>query len=684
MKSINSLPKGSALILRDLRDNLVWLFLVSLLTLLIEPFALYLTGICEPDLSKNTFWQADFRYTFLMLNRVQTLVLTLLFIVATAFMTFRLLAFLTDKERSYLGFSFPLSRSELFWYKYLAGLLLLMIPLLLDTLIMAWLMHSGPEPLAGLWLPWLQNRKLMALGWLAGYHIALFAMILAGRTSHAFLMALAIQFFLPAIWGLGLLFARDSVPGLLTLDPLAVQLPCFCFPVVLPWFDQAGVTIWLIPLLSAVFFLAVSYVAFCRRPVERAAKPLAELPYSGVFSLLSSLLFGLLGGFFFESLLARENFYIFLAGYFVFSLLAQILYSILAGAKLKHAKTTMSTAVLLSVGLLFLFDCGVENWPVEAAKHWQRPEMESVDLPIEGGPDGFSLEHPCVLRIDQEQTPDLFDMVYQHYQETPVKVVREGIFHTPDQTRAYHRITFRRPDGAVSEVNLSDLPALIERIGESAPYQDLSDCEAERFLKQDRVYLRVSPGFPGGDWLSTDEVVDHPLPEELTSWKEFTRRLATYQAMGDIPDDGIYFRIPQAYEKSLAEAILEQNRYRYRDFPGVTEDKIDEAQLDRLKTQVRKLLGKWLTLDPADYRLDLVYARPIRVPGLLAYSYRSEETQSFPTSTDLFGMRTPQHTLAYRPVDELIYRHRANVYDDALLPRPLETLIAMIEGELYD
>ena len=83
---------------RDLTDNGVWLFVLSLLFVFAEPFILYLTGATSTDLSNNELWGSQMTRVFKdFTESVQSLGLASLMVLGLIFLAYRLFTFLFNK-----------------------------------------------------------------------------------------------------------------------------------------------------------------------------------------------------------------------------------------------------------------------------------------------------------------------------------------------------------------------------------------------------------------------------------------------------------------------------------------------------------------------------------------------------------------------------------------------------------
>ncbi len=139
MRSKVSLPKTGFLFAREIKENGVWLFVVTLLLVLVEPFSLYLSGITSERLEGNRLWydnytkgfDSNFYYNWEHLVQV---LFAFIFFLALTFLSYHLFSFFFEKKSSDMWFSFPISRGKLFAGKYFAGLILILVPPLLTFL----------------------------------------------------------------------------------------------------------------------------------------------------------------------------------------------------------------------------------------------------------------------------------------------------------------------------------------------------------------------------------------------------------------------------------------------------------------------------------------------------------------------------------------------------------------------
>ncbi len=505
-------PKPTARYLffkRDLKDNGVWLFVLSLLFLLAEPFILYLTGVTSADLSHNQLWGAHLGASFKEFTQdVQAFVLAILMVLGLAFLAYRLFNFLFNKEESYFFLTLPLSRTRLFLNRYVAGLILISLAFLVEFLVMLLIFFLPPANLAPYFQDWLSLRLNFYLASLAFFSSLVWCFILVGHFADGLLTALGLNLILPLMLALLGVFVRDSVAGYIpspgenfyrNVSLLAPGMQLF-----LP---RRGLTDGLFSLASWTLWGCLSLAAFRRRPAERAGSRLSNLPHSWPLSLLYSFFGGVLGGFFMEALTGRQTILYFLAGFVLFSCLAHLLYQVMVQGPLKGAGRNFAVKVLAAIILMVVFDLAVETYPAEAPRYWQDEDVVSADLELGRIPylNWHLRESPVDLHIDKDTGPESLSALLKAYQEGPHLSERQGFINDNAIMRRQEGrrvsfsgynipIEFTRVGGRKDKVlyYYEDLHDFSQALTRSAAYQPLSQLENTDYQAGDRLYLELT------------------------------------------------------------------------------------------------------------------------------------------------------------------------------------------------
>ena len=523
---------------RDLKDNGVWLFVLSLLFLLAEPFILYLTGATAADLSNNQLWGSQMARAFKDFTEgVQSIVLASLMVLGLTFLAYRLFTFLFDKEESNFYLSLPLSRSRLFVNRYMAGVVLITLAFLVELLVMLLAFFLPPANLAPYFQDWLSLRLNFYLASLAFFSSLVCCFTLVGHFADGILTALGLNLFLPLLLALLGIFITDSVAGYLpepgnNFD----RIVSLWSPGMQLYIPRRGLTDGLYSLAAWMVWGCLCLLAFRRRPAERAGSRLSSMPHSWPLSLLYTFLGGVLGGMFIEALTGRQIIYYFLAGFVLFSCLAHLLYQVMVQGPLKGAGRSFAVKVLAALILMVAFDLAVETYPAEAPRYWQAEDVDSADLELGQIPSTWSIlqKGPVSLHIDRKTAPESLFALLKAYQEGPHLSERQGFINDSrmrDPQGDYQsfnsnlRLEFTRQSGRKDKVQYfyRDSQEIYQALRSSDVYQPLTVLENRDYQAGDKVYLELTLYDDGSGQTSFRELVDRldssPYFQE-DSWQE--------------------------------------------------------------------------------------------------------------------------------------------------------------------
>lgn len=491
---------------RDLKENGVWLFTLSLLLILLEPFVLYLTGATAPDLSQNPLWSTDLDDYFLKFSRdLQSFLLASLLLLGISFLAYRLFAFLFNKEESSFYLSLPFSRAQLFVNRYGAGLVLISLAFLLEFLVMLLVFFLPPGNLAPYFQAWLSLKFNFYLASLAFFSSLVCSFSLVGHFADGLLTALGLNFILPLVFALLGTFVRNSVAGHFAWSRTAwLHLLSLWSPGLQLYLARAGLLEGLLTLVSTFWWAIWALVAFRRRPAERAGSRLSALPHSWPLSFLYTLLGGVLGGYFLESLLNAQKILIFLAGFLLFSCLALLLYQVMVQGALREAGRSFALKIFVSFALMLAFDLAVETYPSEAPLYWESEDVASAEFPLHPLLANWIPQEAGVdLQLDQKESPEALSALLQSYQEGPHLAERQGFIN--DSWRSYRRMEedevppvlhslpmiFALENGRRDKVNFyyEDIEELREILSQSPTLQDLAQLGQPLYLEGDQLFF---------------------------------------------------------------------------------------------------------------------------------------------------------------------------------------------------
>lgn len=652
MSSRASFPKMSPIFSRDLRKNGSWLLFVSLILLLIEPFALYLTGISRDKATTKSMWSADFEQVFTYVTRIQAVVVAAFLLVAICYLAYRLYSFLADAGQNQLWFSLPIKRSQLFLVHYLAGLILILLPLFLDVLAMGALFGEiGPEHSA-LFQEWCRLRLDFISPLISFYNIAILSMALSSGYGSALAFLVTWQLVLPASLGLIGVYFSQSVGGY-TAEPLsaATEELIYCLAPAIRLFNGKSRELpsltysWLILVLTLVLALW----AFCRRPLEKTHLRLNELPGARILASIWLALAGLVGGYFFELVAGNNILIVFILGFVAFVFWVALIFQALAGKNFKSGARSLLRTLVIALACFIAFDLLVELYPVEAARSW---DIEAIEIPLyqlydNGSP--WQLPANSSVKLERALDAQLVEELSQKYKQGPRYAQRQGFilnkrdsdfsrspYGTSDYQRASCLLTFYDQSGHWGKGYLNDdLPGdVLQKIAKSEIYGDLIKLQKPDYLSGDRAYLQFT--LKNLDWYEAKTEQGQEKEEELR------------EALGLFPDlkaaertDPIHktesrhypfrypYSLPQDWCLRLMEACeadrkqeLELNRQ--EGALGRPED-YDQA-IARIPYQYS--LEDLEELLDVDTYLNLAFCRKVSVPGLLEQSEDDSRQQA--------------------------------------------------------
>ncbi len=299
MQSKNSLL-SKALIKKDFtRFWPVWA--VELLGLL-----MILTGI----VSNLNYTIRDYGYVNLEDFMMPVGGITILFSLITAVMVF---GYLSDKKEAYLVHSFPVKRQTMFWSHYVAGFLMVFVPVFLCFVCYAVCIPVRAEDFLFLFVVFLQ----IFAGSFAAYNLACVSMLLTANKLSGMVIYLVFNGFvygiINAINFMGEFMVYGTSNDLLSYELYSLPMHILTMFTPLAFFNVQIVTVEMVKkhtfafqwawqafpsffiLIPAVLFLVAAYYLYKKRAIETAGDMLAfswaKPVYKAVFTFFSSLLF---------------------------------------------------------------------------------------------------------------------------------------------------------------------------------------------------------------------------------------------------------------------------------------------------------------------------------------------------------------------------------------------------------
>lgn len=434
MPSANFSPDKKALIRREYENQALWFFLLLLIFLLAEPFALYLSGMGIPPANA-----ADFSFRVQELRQfarlMQTLILAPILLCALAFLSWSLFGFQVKTQESSLYYSLPISRKKLFLQKISVALVLISAVFALTAAaFMPQLRGQGGEMTAFL-SEWSRNWigfYLSALGCFAAFVLAFSS---CGSSFDSYFFCFSLQTMIPMTLYLLLTFIQDSIPEMpqslwsILLErgrnPLLLFSPCF--QLFLPSETWADI-LW--RLLSLLLFGLASTWLFQKRPAERAENRISAMPFFTLFSTCLALPLTVAGGLMWEDILGK-SIWVFLPAMALNSLWILAFIYWIGGAFHKKNQSAVWKKWLRSAGILALclivLSLGSEVY-ARSQMSLDAKNIESISL--RGSFHPYWEAEGAELSIHAEAEPQRFEALAQIL--TPQKVYpRRRGFLTP-------------------------------------------------------------------------------------------------------------------------------------------------------------------------------------------------------------------------------------------------------------
>lgn len=637
MLSRASSPRLSYIFKRDFKDNAVWLFVTSLIVLLIEPFALYITGISSQDLSNNTIWQNDLGGRFFQVSYIQQVFLGLFLILAVGFLVYRLFGFVLNKNEANLWFSLPLSRLRLFLSKYLVGLCLIAIPLILDALLMLGIFTNASPAFPAIGSEWYQSRLAFCLSLLGYYNVSILTMSLASNMADHLLAVSNLQLALPAIGGLLWAFFSEAAPGhtgsiktglrelILAISPTAKLF-------VRRGFLEFG---WInLVVLFASLFLA--WHAFSRRPVEAGGLKFADSRTFAWQKYSWTFLAGLLGGNFVDALFSRRQLGYFLIGFILFALFSSLVFRLFREKNNRGKLIYIFKPVMLGLIIILAFDIFSELYPVEKAKAWPLKDFDRVEVNLDDIRNSnipWQSSPGITINVSRADDASLLENLAKDYQEKELYAQRKGLFRNawpkPDWSaysfesyQIQKTLNFYNIDGKRSRVNYfqSNL-YLRDAFAQSAAYSNLVSDQDYDYKPGDQAYLlielhnipwylRQTPDFELKVKETKDQIRD--LIGKKFKLVEVSEDTRLYQDLVSRRSVSILYELDFLSLEDLSDLTSEIRMAEYTDAGDV----YTESRLQVARQSYAAILEK-LGLDELDnVTLNLLLARGVEVPGL--------------------------------------------------------------------
>lgn len=661
----------TGLLRRNIKDNLTWVFAMSLLAIMAEPFVLYLLGVTLPKLPKQSLFHTDIKRNFLQVGQVSQSLIAALSILAVGFLTYILFDFLFKREGSTLYFSLPFSRNQLFLNQYLSGITLISIVFFVEFVFMLLIFYLPPARLLPYFGLWLRHRLHFILAIFNYYNIFIASMILSGKLQDAIIVLFSLNALPSLIVALGFAYIKMSSANLIYWRDWSYK---YFFATISPaiklfFFENTNSHL----LKTGIFYLlSLGFIIllFRLRPVERRGRRLHEERYHYFFTILWCVSGGLIGGFFIESILTNfRSVYIFLPSMLIFAFLALLLYFLLVGRKIKDSWKLIRNSLILLFVLFLLFDISVEL----KAKRFETYPPEKIEI-VELS--GYDFNHAWNLSgttsnfkisLEKSKDPETVEKIFKLFQDSQKFAERQGFFIDSNRqefryednnqflyTNSSVSMTFYDEKGILSKVIYypqNDL-ALWKILAESPVYRDILDLSIISFqeLDSEKDTLRII--------LDLDYDADQKKPdwsEEFNSYaknclkfskkkgsffhgsrfSEFQPAECYYQAdlserqvksvLAALSADGLIFDLPSLEDflsSSLDREAFTWERVNQRNFPNPVKEFEVEDPIQEYRD--RYLPSKDF---PRVEEILLTRHRSISIPGLYVEKYLPEASE---------------------------------------------------------
>ncbi|MDO5016252.1 MAG: hypothetical protein Q4E09_04515 [Eubacteriales bacterium] len=644
MSSRASFPKTSHIFSRDLRKNGSWLLFVSLILLLAEPFALYLTGITRDVATTGSMWSGDFDLVFTQIARLQVIFVAAFLLLAVCYLAYRIYSFCADAGQNQLWFSLPIKRSRLFFVHYLAGLILILLPLFLDVLAMGALFGGiGPEH-APLFQEWCRLRLNFISPLISFYNIAILSMTLSSGYGSALAFLVTWEVVLPASLGLISLYFSESAGGYIPqiLSPLTEQLIyCLAPPIRLfmnkaPEFPDLAYSL---VIMAVTLFLALR--AFCRRPLEKTRLRLSELSGARVLAALWLIMAGFAGGYFFEVVAGSKILIVFILGFLAFNFWVALIFQAMTGKTFKQGARSVLKTLVIALACFIAFDLLVELYPVERSRSW---DIEAIEIPLyqlydNGSP--WQLPSSTSVKLERSVDDQLLEDLSQKYKQSQRYAQRQGFilnrrnsdfacasYSSHNYQRNSYLLTFYDQSGKSDQGYLNEDQAgdMLQKISNSEIYGDLIKLQRPDYVSGDRAYLQITA--KNLTWYEMEqgqrEEKEQSLNKVLSVFPDLQSLESTDPIQKSASRHSVFlytYSLPEDWSPKLMEACeadrerqLELNKLK----TGMETQEAYEQAIARIP-QKHSLEDLEDLLGVEDY-LSLSFCRKVSVPGLLEYS----------------------------------------------------------------
>lgn len=296
-----------------------------------------------------------------------------IFLVLFAFTeTLHQFGFLHRRQETDFVHALPVSRTKIFFTRFVSGILSVLIPFLTCEILAALIVRFAFN-VQGFFVPYITGVGISVLFFLGIYSLNVTAYLLTGKTLTGVVGTLILQFFFPVIALFHDVLSGIRGSGELSLEFLAKWSPVTAFAEIADWFERIFYpahyySYWHAdnpingPLALAVMAVLVVLLyilnrwLYQKRPMERAGDAMSFAVTETPIQIILTVFGGLFGGIFFGTLAYNSFWYYFgvVFGAVLTHCLVELIYTTdIRQAFKKPVILTISLAVSLAIAALY-------------------------------------------------------------------------------------------------------------------------------------------------------------------------------------------------------------------------------------------------------------------------------------------------------------------------------------------
>lgn len=288
-------------------------------------------------------------------------------------------SYLHSKVQLDIYHSLPVSRSQLFWSRYVSGILLFLIPFVVHVLICAGIVIARGEFYTNTIVAILNYVGVELIIFVLTYSVSVLAVILTGYIilsilgsiilfSYSFIIAVLVNALFDRFFHTFALYYASSAEyiltdGILGISPLAMIKRLFTDPNETIIADERFYKynpdcIWVL-VVAAIVYTVIAYIAYLKRASEAAGKAIAFSAAEPVIKTLIVIPAAFFSGIFFNLLLINNNpdgWFMFglVFGYIIFACLIEIIFRMDIRGIWMHKKQFVFNAICTALMFIIL------------------------------------------------------------------------------------------------------------------------------------------------------------------------------------------------------------------------------------------------------------------------------------------------------------------------------------------